>query len=83
MMKGKTIEECRKYFTDVLAHKRCIPFLRFNGNIGRTPQAKEFKVSQGRWPEKSINYLLSLLKNLESNANSKQLNLKELKIRHV
>ena len=52
-------------------------------HIGRTPQAKEFKLTQGRWPEKSIKYLLSLLKNLESNANAKQLNLKELKINHV
>ena len=45
--------------------------MRFNNNIGRTPQAKEFKVTQGRWPEKSIKYLLSLLKNLETNANTK------------
>ena len=26
MMKGKTIEEVRKYFLAVLDHKRCIPF---------------------------------------------------------
>lgn len=36
MMKGKTIEEVRKYFNDVLNHKRCVPFTRFNGGIGRT-----------------------------------------------
>lgn len=71
MMQGKTIEEVRKYFSDVLDHNRCIPFTRFNGGVGRTAQAKEFKLTQGRWPEKSVKYLLSLIDNLESNANSK------------
>ena len=36
MMKGKTIEQVRAYFNQVLAHKRCIPFMRFNGAVGRT-----------------------------------------------
>ena len=71
MMKGKTIDEVRSYFNAVLDHKRCIPFQRFNGGIGRTAQAKEFKLTQGRWPEKSIKYLFCLLKTLESNANMK------------
>ena len=83
MMKGKTIQESRQYFQDVLAHKRCVPFQRFNGGVGRTAQAKEFKLTQGRWPEKSVRYLLSLLQNLEANANAKQLNVKDLVVRHV
>ena len=66
-----TLQKAKQYLNDVLAHKRCIPFRRYNGGIGRTPQAKEFKTTQGRWPEKSINYLLGLLTNLESNANQK------------
>ena len=36
MLKGMTIEDARKYFNDVLNHKRCIPFTTFNGGIGRT-----------------------------------------------
>lgn len=71
MLKGKTIEDSQKYLNDVLAHKRCVPFTKFNGGIGRTAQAKEFKLTQGRWPEKSVKYLLSLLENLKSNADSK------------
>lgn len=71
MLKGKTIEDSQKYLNDVLAHKRCVPFTKFNGGIGRTSQAKEFKLTQGRWPEKSVKYLLSLLENLKSNADSK------------
>ena len=83
MMKGKTIVESKEYFNAVLEHKRCVPYMRFNGGVGRTAQAKEFKKTQGRWPEKSINYLLGLLSNMEANALQKQLAPKELVIKHV
>jgi hypothetical protein len=32
---------------DVLGHKRCIPFVVYNGHVGRTAQAKEFNAPQG------------------------------------
>ena len=83
MMKGKTIAEIRTYFNQVLAHQRCIPYTKYTGNISRTPQAREFKTTQGRWPEKSIKFLLELLKNLESNAVKDQLNLDTLRVQHV
>ena len=70
MMKGKTIPESKQYFNDVLEHKRCVPFQRFNGGVGRTAQAKEFKLTQGRWPEKSCRYLLSLLQFFNPSSNS-------------
>lgn len=71
MMMGKTISQFRQYLNSVLDHKKCVPFRRFNGGIGRTAQATEFKTTQGRWPEKSAKYLLSLLSNLENNAKAK------------
>ena len=43
-------------------------------NIKLTPlslQAKQFKTTQGRWPKKSAEFLLQLLKNAESNAEYK------------
>ena len=83
MLKGKTIQEARDYFDAVLDHKRCVPFTKFNGGVGRTPQVKEFKLTQGRWPEKSIKVLLSLLTNLEANAVKEQLDLSKLRIGHV
>ena len=83
MMKGKTIEEVKTYFNDVLEHKRIIPFTKYTNGIGRKAQATEFKKTQGAWPEKSVKYLLGLLQNLQSNAEAKQLNLKELVITHV
>jgi large subunit ribosomal protein L17e len=83
MLKGKTIEELRTYFSDVLEHKRIIPFTKYTNGIGRKAQATEFKKTQGAWPEKSVKYLLTLLQNLENNAQTKQLDLKELVITHV
>ncbi len=62
--------KAKKYLEDVLAHKRVIPFHRFCGGVGRTPQAKQegSTTAQGRWPKKSAEFLLGLLKNAESNA---------------
>ena len=83
MLKGKTIEEVRAYFNDVLEHKRIIPFTKYTNGVGRKAQATEFKKTQGAWPEKSVKYLLELMDNLENNAKVKQLNLAELIITHV
>ena len=69
-IKHMELNKAKKYLEDVLAHKRVIPFRRFCGGIGRTAQAKNESQSngQGRWPAKSVEFLLALLKNAESNA---------------
>ena len=82
-LKGKTIKEAQRYLEDVLAHKRCIPIKRFNSHVARTGQATEFGVTQGRWPEKSVRIVQSLLQNLEANATVKQLEADKLVIQHV
>lgn len=62
--------KAKKYLEAVLAHERVIIFRRFCGGIGRTPQAKNEggHNGQGRWPKKSVEFLLGLLRNAESNA---------------
>lgn len=62
--------KAKKYLEDVLAHRRIIPFRRFCGGVGRSAQTKNEGLSngQGRWPAKSCEFLLGLLKNAESNA---------------
>jgi large subunit ribosomal protein L17e len=64
------LKKAKSYLEDVLEHKRAIPFRRFNGGVGRTSQAKneKYPAGQARWPVKSAEYLLNLLKNAESNA---------------
>lgn len=35
-IKGMTVADAQQYLEDVLSHKRCVPFTRFNGGVGRT-----------------------------------------------
>ena len=69
-IRNMELNKAKKYLEDVLAHKRVIPFRRFCGGVGRTAQAKNEgqTTAQGRWPKKSVELLLGLLKNAESNA---------------
>jgi len=46
-------------------------------------QAKQWKTTQGRWPKKSAEFLLQLLKNAESNADNKGLDVDRLVIEHI
>jgi len=64
-----------KFLKNVKEHKEIVPFKRFNGGVGRKAQLKQWGACQGRWPEKSAQFVLELLKNAESNA--------ELKVRRI
>src|SRR5258706_12894948 len=55
---GLKLEKAYKYLGDVKEHKQVIPFRRFSGGVGRASQAKQFKATQGRWPEKSVKFIL-------------------------
>eukprot|EP00966_Prymnesium_polylepis_P033478 778392-Prymnesium_polylepis.1 len=63
-----TLKKAKKYLEDVVAKKQAVPFRFFNGCIGRHAQAKMTGATQCRWPVKSCQFLLHLLKNAESNA---------------
>ncbi|KAK9788601.1 hypothetical protein WJX73_001602 [Symbiochloris irregularis] len=84
-LKGMELNKAKKFLEDVLAHKRVIPFRRFCGGIGRTAQAKNEHQSngQGRWPAKSCEFLLALLKNAESNAEVKGLDVDNMYVTHI
>lgn len=82
-VKGMKLEKAFEYLTAVIDHKRCVPFRRFNGSIGRTGQGKEWKTDRGRWPEKSVKFLQTLLENAKSNAVAKGLDTEALVIQHV
>merc|ERR1712190_428376 len=77
------LRSAQTYLEDVVEKKQCIPFRKFIGGIGRTPQAKAFKMAQGRWPVKSAKVLLDLLRNAESNAEFKNLDTDNLTISHI
>ena len=69
-IKNMEFNAAKKYLEDVIAMRRCIVFRRFCGGVGRTAQAKNEGSTngQGRWPKKSAEMLLGILKNAESNA---------------
>jgi large subunit ribosomal protein L17e len=77
------LKKAVEYMNDVLEHKRCVPFTKYEGSTGRTGQAKEWGLTKGRWPEKSVRLILSLLKNAESNAETKRLNVDKLFVKDV
>ncbi|KAM0984369.1 hypothetical protein ACFX13_011989 [Malus domestica] len=76
--------KAKRYLEDVLAHKQAIPFRRFCRGVGRTAQAKNrHSNGQGRWPVKSAKFILDLLKNAESNAEVKGLDVDSLIVSHI
>merc|ERR1712187_961622 len=77
------LKKAKKYLEDVVAHKQAVPFRFFNGCIGRHAQAKMTGATQCRWPTKSCQFLLHLLKNAESNAEVKGLDTENLEIFHI
>ncbi|CAE6471395.1 hypothetical protein ACGC1H_005393 [Rhizoctonia solani] len=80
---GLKLTKAYTYLENVKEHKQVIPFRRFAGGIGRASQAKEFGTTKGRWPAKSVRFILRLLKNAESNADAKNLELEELIIKNI
>lgn len=71
------------YLKNVIGMKECVPFRRFNGGVGRCAQAKQFGTTQGRWPKKSAEFLLQLLRNAESNADNRGLDVDRLLVEHI
>merc|ERR1712071_521564 len=71
------------FLKNVIQKKECVPFRRYNGGVGRCAQAKQWGTTQGRWPKKSAEFLLQLLKNAESNADLKGLYVDHLVIDHI
>merc|ERR1712227_252804 len=65
-IKKMPLHRATRYLKNVIVQKEIIPFRRFMGGVGRHAQAKVHGTSQGRWPVKSAEFLLHLLKNAES-----------------
>ncbi|XP_042544661.1 60S ribosomal protein L17-like [Dipodomys spectabilis] len=72
------IRKATKYLKDVTLKKQCVPFRLYNGGVGRCAQAKQWG-----WPKNSAEFLLYMLKNAESNAELKGLDVDSLVIEHI
>eukprot|EP01121_Diplochlamys_sp_Union-15-3_P016544 TRINITY_DN564_c0_g1_i1.p1 TRINITY_DN564_c0_g1~~TRINITY_DN564_c0_g1_i1.p1 ORF type:complete len:175 (+),score=31.66 TRINITY_DN564_c0_g1_i1:63-587(+) len=84
-IRGLPLKKAQQFLKDVIARKQAVPFTRYNGGVGRHAQLKNHPKcsSVGRWPKKSAEFLLGLLKNAESNAENKKLNIDRLRITHI
>merc|ERR1711979_32947 len=82
-LKRCPLHRATAYLKNVVAHKEIVPFRRFMGGVGRHAQAKVHGTAQGRWPLKSCEFLLHLLKNAESNAEYEGLDADHLVIDHI
>ncbi|EPQ10242.1 60S ribosomal protein L17 [Myotis brandtii] len=56
---------------------------RYNDGAGRCAQAKQWGWTGGRWPKRSPEFLLHVLKNAESNAERKGSDVDYLVIEHI
>lgn len=79
-----SLRRAQRYLKNVIGKKEVVPFRRFNGGVGRKAQCHQWKgATQGRWPVKSAEFLLQLLRNAESNADYKGLDVDRLVIDHI
>lgn len=65
------LRKAQKFLNDVLEHKQIVAVRRYRSGIGRHAQSKmhaKHSGSQGLYPTKSAEFLLDLLRNVESNA---------------
>jgi large subunit ribosomal protein L17e len=82
-LSGLSLRKAQAYLQDVIDHKQCVPFRRYAGGVGRTAQANQFGWTKGRWPEKSAKFLMDLIRNAESNALTKNLDVSKMKLTHI
>ncbi|KAI4146545.1 MAG: hypothetical protein LQ340_005890 [Diploschistes diacapsis] len=80
---GWKLQRALTYLNNVIDHKEAVPMRRYAGGTGRAAQGKQFGVSRARWPVKSAEHLLTLLKNAEANADTKGLDTSNLIIKHI
>uniref|UniRef100_A0A915CJM3 Large ribosomal subunit protein uL22 n=1 Tax=Parascaris univalens TaxID=6257 RepID=A0A915CJM3_PARUN len=82
-IKHMPLKRAIRFLENVKEKKEIVPFRKFNHCVGRKAQAKAWGHTQGRWPVKSAEFLLQLLRNAESNAEYKGLDTDHLVVEHI
>lgn len=77
-IKEMLVKKAEKDLKQALDNNCCIPYTKYDGNIGRTGHAKELGLTKGRWPKKSVRIVIGLIKNTVSNGEMKKLNIDKL-----
>jgi|Transcript_77003 large subunit ribosomal protein L17e len=83
-LKGMSLKRAQQFLKNVITKVEIVPFTRFKYGVSRKSQLKTMKKSStGRWPKKSATILLEILKNAESNASEKGLDVNAIFIDKV
>jgi len=83
-LKGMSLQRAQQFLKNVISKVEIVPYTRFKYGVSRKSQLKTLKKSStGRWPKKSATILLEILKNAESNASQKGLDLNAIFIDRV
>jgi large subunit ribosomal protein L22 len=77
-LKGKTVEKAKRYLERVTELKQAVPMKRFKRDTGHKPG-----MAAGRYPIKTAEGVLTILKSAESNAQNKGLSTKDMVIVHM
>ncbi len=77
-IRGKNIQKMKVFLGGVIKKEKVVPFTRFNKGVGHKPGN-----GSGRYPIKTSEEILDLLKSAEVNAQFKVLNTANLVIGHI
>ncbi len=75
LIRGRTLKFAEGYLNEVLVGKKAVSYKIFNKDV---PHRKG--LGPGRYPVKTIKYILELFKNLKANAKARNLDADKLKI---
>uniref|UniRef100_A0A8C2YQR5 Large ribosomal subunit protein uL22 n=1 Tax=Chinchilla lanigera TaxID=34839 RepID=A0A8C2YQR5_CHILA len=84
-IEGMHMREATKYLKDVTLKKQCqcVPLRRYNGGVGRCVPRPNSGAGPMVGGQKNAEFLLHMLKNAESNAELKGLDVDSLVIEHI
>jgi large subunit ribosomal protein L22 len=79
-VRGMMVEDAAQFLEDVIALKKPIRYLRYNGQIGHK-KGKRF--GPGRYPKKTAEAILDIIKHAQHNAEYKGLDSENMRITHI
>jgi large subunit ribosomal protein L22 len=77
-LRGKPLSKAKAMLERVIAKESAMPMTRFNRDTAHKPG-----IGPGKYPVRTAEGILSILKSAESNAQNKGLNTKELVVLHI
>ena len=88
IIRGMKVQKALEYLEGVCNKERAVPFFRYNKGISHHAQGKEFGTPVARWPLKSAQTYIKLIKNALAQAEDKkkkgvEINTDELVVAHV